>query len=500
MFRIGMLVSLTFVGLAALLLSSDVNHRSAKAAPGTIVYRDAAYGLPHIYADTDLELARENGREIAKDRIGQMALISRVARGTLYQAFGLLDASTFNDDVDVRRSGYTSSELNSMYDKLPADVRALIIEYCKGVNDTIEEIYAGNLPLPAEIFLLQNLGLGDDLFGNATNISDQVDPYYLAPGGADPERPNAGFQFTPEMASAIAVLQVRNFGDAGVNEFSLLDQLNKLIAKFPTDGQDIWGDLNFLIDPLAPSTVPDPSLPGFGGPLAGQGAGGATNGEAAGDGQLAGYLDAVANYDFSSTIAAIEQVQQEREERARKLGAWPALGSYAWMVDGARSATGNPWIGGFPQTGIQTPSIMHYVEQRSAEGADHQIETNGMEFIGAPLVLIGQTDSVAFTTTTGALKNNDLYLDQLVHEDTDALRYSDEGTPAALNLRFEGIKATGGGVSFISAWRSHERGGNGGSRTVEAFQGNLSGTADSGTATTLTDSLTSPVAASRVGM
>ena len=269
MFRIGVLASLTLVGLVALLLSTDATHRPASASPGTIVYRDAAYGLPHIYADTDLELARQNGREIAKDRLGQIVLISRVARGTLYQAFGLLDPSTFNDDAEVRRSGYTSSELNNMYDKLPADIRALILEYCKGVNDTIEQIYAGSSPEPAEVFLLRSLGLGNDLFGNATNISDQVDPYYRAPGGADPERPNGGFQFTPEFASAIAVLQVRNFGDAGVNEVSLLDQLNRLIAKFPADGQDIWDDLNFLSDPLAPSSVPDPGLPGFGGPLAG---------------------------------------------------------------------------------------------------------------------------------------------------------------------------------------------------------------------------------------
>lgn len=477
---------LLIVAIATLAIQSDFANPPAEAAPGTIVYRDAAYGLPHIYADTDLELARENGREIAKDRLGQIVLISRVARGTLYQAFGLLDPSTFNDDVEVRRSGYTSSELNSMYDKLPADVRALILAYCEGVNDTIEEIYAGNLPEPAEIFLLRSLGLGSDLFGNATNVSDQVDPGYLAPGGADPQRPNAGFQFTPEMASAIAVLQVRNFGDAGVNEFSLLDQLNRLIAKFPSDGADIWDDLNFLIDPLAPVTVPDPNLPGFGGPLAGQEAGGElAGGEAAG--QRASYLDAVANYDFTGTIEAIDQVRLEREERARKLGAWPALGSYAWMVDGSRSATGNPWIGGFPQTGIQTPSIMHYVEMRSAEGANHRIETSGMEFIGAPLVLIGQTDSVAYTTTTGALKNNDLYLDQLVHEDTDTLRYNDEGAPAALDLRFEGIKATSGAVTNVSAWRSHERGGNGGSRTVEAFQGNVGGTADSATVSSLTD-------------
>jgi hypothetical protein len=487
MLRVGIFATFALVVTAALLLGSDARRDEAHASPGTIVFRDAAFGMPHIYADTDLELARQNGREIAKDRLGQIILISRVARGTLYQAFGLLDASTFNDDAEVRRSGYTSSELNSTYDKLPADVRALILAYCEGVNDVIDDVYAGSSPEPAEVFLLRALGLGNDLFGNATNISDQVDPYYLAPGGADPQRPDGGFQFTPELASSIAVLQVRNFGDAGVNEVSLLDQLNRLIAKFPTDGQDIWGDLNFLSDPLAPSSVPDPGLPGFGGPLAGQ----AVSGSVAGSGSdtpRPAYLDAVANYDFSQTLAVIDRVEQEREERARSLGAWPALGSYAWMVDGSRSDTGNPWIGGFPQTGIQTPSIMHYVEMRSAEGADHQIETNGMEFIGAPLVLIGQSDHVAFTTTTGALKNNDLYLDQLILETTDALRYNDEGSPAPMSLRFELIKPTSGAATSLGVWRTHERGGNGGSRTIEGFQGNVVATADSATATTLTDS------------
>ena len=91
----------------------------ATADPGAVTVREPAYGLPHIYADTDLELARENGRQIARDRLGQMILVSRVARGTLYQAFGVLDAGTFNDDLEVRRDTYTSSELNDMYAKLP---------------------------------------------------------------------------------------------------------------------------------------------------------------------------------------------------------------------------------------------------------------------------------------------------------------------------------------------------------------------------------------------
>jgi hypothetical protein len=135
-----------------------------------------------------------------------------------------------------------------MFAKLPSDLQTQILEYCKGVNDTIDAIYAGTLPEPLEINLFKNtLGLGDDLFGNKTNISDQVDPNYAPPGG---EWPNAGFQFTPEIAMAIAVLQIRTFGDESFDEPSRLNELQSLVDKFgATTGDEIWDDLNFLNDP-----------------------------------------------------------------------------------------------------------------------------------------------------------------------------------------------------------------------------------------------------------
>ncbi|MGB2694874.1 MAG: penicillin acylase family protein [Dehalococcoidia bacterium] len=447
----------------------------AKADPGAITVRESAYGLPHIYADTDLELARENGREIAKDRLGQIILIGRVARGTLYQAFGPLDPGTFNDDVEVRRDGYTSSELNEMYTKLPQDVQDLLLEYAKGVNDTIEAVYAGTQPKPLEVNLLQSLGLGDDLFGNKTNISDQADPYYAPAGGA---YPHSGFQFTPEMAIAIAVLQVRNFGSEDFGEVSRMNELNNLVTKFGTgDGTQIWDDLNFLNDPLAPVSVPDATTPGFGGPLASSGAAD----------EAAKYVGFFPQYDFDDALAQLEQDHAHRQEFAERMGAWPKLGSYAWLIDGDLSNTGNPWLGGFPQTGEQTPSIMHFAELRSAEGSDHQIEAMGMEFVGAPIVLIGQTDSVAWTSTTAQLKNNDFYLEKIILENTDALSYDDEGTPAPMSMRTEQIRSGGGSNTPYVAWRTHERAANGGSRTVEAFQGNAGSTVDAADATSLTD-------------
>ncbi len=452
----------------------------AEAAAATV--REPAYGLPHIYADTDLELARENGREIAKDRLAQIILLARAGRGTLFQAFGSLDPGLLNSDIEARLTGYTSSELNGMWSALPEDMRDLVMEYCKGVNDTINGVYANQLPEPIEINLLRNtLGLADDLFGNKTDVSDQVDPFYAAPGG---EWPSSGFQFTPEMAMAIGVLEVRNFGLQFFDEADRLGELQALIdTQGTTAGTEMWRDLNYLNDPLAPVSVPDPNTPGFGGPLA---ATSGTDSDAVADAALDPAASAAKNFadhDWSAVSKARRESLADREARLSRMGAWPKLGSYAWLVAADRSATGNPWVGGFPQTGLQTPSIMHFVENSSGEG----VQSVGMEFAGAPLILIGHTDTVAYTTTTAQLRVIDTFFEEIVLEDADNVRYNDEGVPTAMNMRTELFP--GGLVPDESMvlWRTHERGGNNGTRPVTEFVGDENGQAESGTATTLVD-------------
>ncbi len=244
----------SLIGLIAILLASLV-FTPQQASADSATLRETAFSLPHFYGDTDLELARENGREIAKDRLVQMILLARVGRGTLHQALGILDPGLLNGDINTRRSLYTSSELNGMYARLPANLRDAILAYCEGVNDTIEGIYAGSNPEPLEVNILRSLGLGADLFGNATDISDGLDPLYRAPfavdpNNADPSRPLAGFQFTPEILAAVAVLEVRNFGLESFNETSRLNELQALIYKHGTiTGEEIWLDLNLLNDP-----------------------------------------------------------------------------------------------------------------------------------------------------------------------------------------------------------------------------------------------------------
>ena len=458
------------IAVASLVLLASVQGAIGDAT----TVREPAFGLPHIFADTDAELARENGREIAKDRLGQLILLARVGRGTLYQAFGVLDPSTVNDDVEARRTAYTSSELNNMFAKLPQRERDMVLNYCKGVNDTIDAIYANTLPEPIEVNLLRFLGFSDDLFGNKTNVSDGIDPQWAAAGG---EWPHSGFQFTPEMAVSIAILEVRNFGFERINEESRFAELQALIAtQGATPGTQIWSDLNFWNDPLAPVSVPDSTTPGFGGPLA-----------ALSVPRLFAAAGRFPRYDYLGQAENRHTAAEARKERAMSLGAWPALGSYAWLIGGSKSATGYPWVGGFPQTGIQTPSIMHFVENRSAEGTSNRINGIGMEFAGAPLVLIGQTDNVAYTTTTALLQLVDTFFEQIVSEDSDVLRYNDEGTTAPLNKRTETFLGGLAPTEVHTFFRSHERGGNKGSRPVDDFIGDREGDVESATATTLVD-------------
>src|SRR5262245_49307196 len=99
-------VAVALIGLLPFVASASAG------APEAVTVREPAFGLPHFYAATDVAMARENGREIAKDRLGQLILLARVGRGTFSEVFALLDPSTLDDDIVARQTDYASRELN----------------------------------------------------------------------------------------------------------------------------------------------------------------------------------------------------------------------------------------------------------------------------------------------------------------------------------------------------------------------------------------------------
>lgn len=472
--------------LVALMGSASI----ALAVPHTV--REPSNNIPHIHAASDVELFEEYGRQVAKDRLGQFVLLSRFARGT---AAGLFGAGSLNSDIGSRSLAYSSSELNDMFAKLPADSQAAIDAYIAGVNAEINAVLSGPPgSMPVEVGTAVVLGQGDNLFGNKNNLSDQVDPGY-----------SAATQFTRELSVAITVLQSRNFGSSSGfgNELSNLENLLRLQAKFgPADGFAIFNDLHFLNDPLSPVSVPDPTTPGFGGPLSAalpavEGGPLSTLLAWLPDGlrrAIASWLPAskpteatpalqiasLPHYAYEKTVAELREKAEAREQHMRAMGAWPMIGSYMWAIDGARAKGGDPWLGGFPQTGVQTPSIMHAVELSSDEGT----AAVGMAFVGGPSVLIGSTPSMAWTSTTAGLKNTSLVTEEIVNENTDAVRYDDEGTATPMASRIETFEVLFAAPTTRTFLRTHVRGGNGGTRPAASFVGDLDGTAGAGSSAT----------------
>src|SRR5262245_7720460 len=485
-----------FAPTLALCALLTVGAGTARATAHTV--REPSNSIPPIRADSDVELFFEYGRQSAKDRLGQFVLLARFARGT---AAGLFGSGSLNSDVGTRSLQYSSSELNDMFAKLPATARAGFDAYIAGVNAEINAVLAGAPPtMPVEVGTAVALGQGDNLFGNKTNLSDQVDP------GWSPTS-----QFTRELTVAMSILQVRNFGSSSGfgNEFDNLQNLLRLQAKFgPSDGFAIWNDLHFLNDPLAPVSVPDPTTPGFGGPLSARLPAGSDPGFfstmlawlRAGPRALRdAFAPAVAastavargstpalwrpslpDYAYADAMELLRAQAEAREKHMRAMSAWPMIGSYMWAIDGARSQGGDPWLGGFPQTGIQTPSIMHAAELSSGEGT----AAVGMAFVGGPSILIGETPTLAWTTTTAGLKNTSLVEEELVHGTPDAVRYDDEGTPTPMAKRNETFQVLGAVSQTRTFFRTHVRMGNGGTRPVASFIADLSGTARPGSSAT----------------
>jgi len=96
------------------------------------VYRDSL-GIPHIYAQNDLDLYRTIGYVMAQDRLWQMDLLRRITTGRLAEVLdpGLVDAD------QLFRALRFSKKSEMVISKTDPEVIACMEAYCDGVNQFI---------------------------------------------------------------------------------------------------------------------------------------------------------------------------------------------------------------------------------------------------------------------------------------------------------------------------------------------------------------------------
>jgi penicillin amidase len=183
------------------------------------IYRDD-FGTPHIFAETNRGLFEAYGYAVAQDRLWQLELNRRAARGRLAELFG---PSTVNADRAARTVGYTDAELDAQFAQLTVEEQQIFDAYLAGINRYIVEAVLDPLKLPFEFHALS---------------------FFPQP-------------WTRRDSAAFGVFMVRRFGEIGGRELTNLSLLDSLIAAHgPTNGFAIFNDLRWINDPDSPVTVP----------------------------------------------------------------------------------------------------------------------------------------------------------------------------------------------------------------------------------------------------
>lgn len=396
----------TALATAVLVLVAGV---SLHAATVDIV-RDK-WGVPHIFIPPGSggksvqlrALGFAQGYATAQDRMVQLEFFRRAGKGRLSE-IGFLGPGFLPGDIVARRDGFTEAEYQLQFKKLPAKGRQSLQAFSDGVNAFLTEAAADPSKAPGEFGLL---GLAPEPW----SVTDSL---------------------------AIAMLQIRRFGQNGGNELDNARLLLDLFDTFPVaEAKGIFNDLVWIEDPTAPTTI-DPAEQTFTrdpvAPLNDTQVALVTAHQAA----IRGLIMAMAD-ERTMVASLMKQVGWPAEH--------PATASNAMVVSGAHTASGAPILLGGPQTGMTLPSFFYQV---GVHGGGY--DASGVTVPGGAGIVIGRTKNAAWTITSGITDNTDIFIEQL--NPSNPKQYAHRGGFRDMSCRMETFNPAGQPAQTIELCRT----------------------------------------------
>ncbi len=300
------------------------------------------------------------GYNVATDRMWQGELMRRTATGRLSEIFG---ADFVNQDTQVRITGYSQEEYAAAYAALSAEEQTVLSSYVDGFNRRIAELRADPSQMPYEM-----LALG------FTNIED--------------------WTINQVMAWAITLQHQFTGGFGAGYQISYLGELQSLVSRYgQVSGAAMFLDLHWTNDPHSLSMIPD---------------GGSNAGKLV-EAPVTPILKAGVP-DVRELAERLEAQNQTNRELLKKIGAFVKGGSYAWVVSGNKTASGNPILYSGPQLedpqAFQAPGI---VQEGSIRGGG--LNVAGLIVTGIPAVIVGRTPHHAWSFQVGHATDQDLYFE-----------------------------------------------------------------------------------------
>ena len=148
---------------------------------------------------------------------------------------------------------------------------------------------------------------------------------------------------------------------------------------------------------------------------------------------------------------AVARVRVTGDALARALAfvGWDArvAGSNAFLVGGARSASGKPILANDPHLELSLPPIWYLA---SVSGGRY--EAVGATMPGVPAVLIGRTPTLAWAVTNGMIDDGDLWAEEV---DGNGTRYRVDGAWRDLEVETHEIRRRGAAPHVFRVRRTH---------------------------------------------
>ncbi len=334
---------------------------------GEVTVERDNWGVPHIRASSIEDLAEAQGYVLAQDRLWQMDLLRRAARGQLSEVLG---PATVRIDKDFRLLNFSRAAERD-FGMVSPEVRRVMEAYARGVNLYIEE---HTTRLPIEFTLLNykpkpwqptdSLVIACYMYRTLTDTREEEMGRAIVTAKVGPEL--ARDLYSPEASMDHFVVGEANAGK---------DPHAAVKSKRDQDDDDDEMDPEDVLKASKESETVAPDL----------------------------------------TAALGEEVKDWLEESQRQIR--HSLGSNNWVVNGEHTATGKPILANDMHLELTLPPIWYEVHLTAPEW-----NVKGFALPGAPMVVVGHNDRIAWGFTNNGADVLDLYIETFNPENPDEYR------------------------------------------------------------------------------
>jgi penicillin amidase len=349
------------------------------------VYRDS-FGIPHIYAGTPHDLFIAQGYLHAQDRFWQMDFWRHIGSGKLAEMFG---GSEVDTDRFLRTLGWARVAQQELQQLEPGALQILEF-YSEGVNAYLADHQGSELSLEYAILKL-------------LNASYKPEPW----------QPLHTLTWAKVMAWDLGGNMDSEITRAVLLQTLTPEQLAEIIPPYPSDH---------------PLIVPSPNL-------------------GSADWPVIQKEDSVLSDELLALLKRVEARAGNLESLTGPNG--PLVGSNNWVVSSQLTSTGMPLLVNDPHLGVQMPSIWYEVGLHCAPKSEAcNYDLAGYSFAGAPGVIIGHNDRIAWGMTNVGPDVQDLYIERINPDNPD--QYEVNGQWVDMELVPETIQVAGGDAVEIT--------------------------------------------------